>query len=357
MRVLFLPIGNIDMASSRVRVYQYLEPLQRQGIESKTVTLDGVGIVSRFTYTCRVLAQAPLYDVVYIQKRLLPRQFLRLLRLMNPHIVFDFDDAVFTLNPYETMNMESEEIRRAEKAISAKMATTLRLCRHIVVGNTYLGDYAEQYNPFVSIIPTCIDLDSFKPLLSARQRSETVIGWVGTGEQHLVHLELLRSPLERVGQRHNITFRVIGVMGSTKMIEYLRSIRYVSVQTVDWIHPEQVPDEIGRFDIGVMPLVDNAWTRGKCGLKALEYMAMDVVPVCSPVGVNSDIIYQGDNGFLASTADEWEYALEFLIEHPIERKEIGKRARAVVESSYSTAIAIKKLLQVFEQVTGRKMAR
>jgi glycosyltransferase involved in cell wall biosynthesis len=177
-----------------------------------------------------------------------------------------------------------------------------------------------------------------------------VIGWVGAGDQHLPHLRLLVKPLARLRERYSFVFRIIGVMGSRAIRELFDSKLAGHVEYVDAVAQEHLRSAVQEFDVGVMPLVDDPWSRGKCGYKALLTMACGVPTVASPVGVNRDIIHDKENGFLAGTEEEWFEALMYILAHPAEMQLMGKRGRAAVEERYSQSVCEGQLMQVFKKL-------
>jgi glycosyltransferase involved in cell wall biosynthesis len=199
----------------------------------------------------------------------------------------------------------------------------------VIAGNTYLADYARQFNPTVTIIPTTIDTDFHKPMPALRGKGPVVIGWSGSIStiKHFEHaLPVLTALKEKYGER--IRIRVIGDAA------YRHAA--LGVEARAWSAATEVED-LNGFDIGIMSLPDDEWAKGKCGLKGLSYMACGVPTVMSPVGVNSSIIAHGENGFLASTTDEWIARLSELIEEPALREKLGRAGRETVLQRYSVA--------------------
>jgi glycosyltransferase involved in cell wall biosynthesis len=169
-----------------------------------------------------------------------------------------------------------------------------------------------------------------------------VIGWTGshTSEQYL---EVVRPALERVRRRHDFLLVVVG--GGAFSSPGLDIVHR------PWRSSTEVAD-LSDFDIGIMPLPDSEWERGKCGLKALQYMALGVPTVVSPVGVNKEIVEHGRNGLLAASDDEWEKAIELLLTDVDSRRRLGAEGRATVESTYSAAVHAPHVADIFREAVA-----
>jgi glycosyltransferase involved in cell wall biosynthesis len=168
-------------------------------------------------------------------------------------------------------------------------------------------------------------------------------------------LKLLWEPLETIGMRFPTVFRVVGTRGSQRIAEYFASAKYFQPDLIDWVEPAEVPNVVAGFDVGVMPLVDEEYSRGKCGLKALEYMAVGVPTVCSPVGVNKDIIRDGVNGFLAASAEGWVRAFEQIRADRHLRQRMMLEARRTIETEYDVRVLARRLVEIMESVRNNSL--
>lgn len=354
MRIYFFTKHEINWGSSRERIGVYLKFLKSQGHTCKITYLipnklseiwlgraDSSLIfrklysfwhsrVLRFIKGSILIAIAKKFDVIVIQKVNLPRVFLRILRLRNKHIIFDFDDLCFYLDsPRRSFWQRFNLWLRFYQDPRA-----LALFEYVIAGNKFLADLSVAAGqPRVSIIPTSIDCDVYFPSVRLNN-GNVVIGFSGSGENHLSNLELLAGPLQKIGKKYPIRFKLIGAMYSRKIKLLFSSAAYEFIP-IDWLNVEELAKEVRLFDIGVMPLVDNNIARGKCGFKALMYMASGVAAVVSPVGVNRDIIEDGVNGLWAANEDEWIKKLSMLIEDVVLRKRIAREGRKTVEERYS----------------------
>ncbi|MDO9464614.1 MAG: glycosyltransferase family 4 protein [bacterium] len=354
MRVLFLTQTAELGAASRYLVYQYLRFLEQEGIEctvspgipskhfSKAYFTESLlkkipyhGLV--FLKRLRELSSLNGYDIIFVQKCVLPQTFPvieTIISHLNKKLIFDIDESLFYLPP---RRKRSTLYRLRYNAIPR----ILKMSRHVIAGNNYLRDYILNYNSNVSVIPTVIDTDRYAVRDYKNDNNKNiVIGWMGNPTTS-IYLDQLRTVFKVLSQRYNITIRIIGANGF--------KIDDVEVDSRDWnLHSEV--KELQDFDIGIMPLTDDVWTRGKCGCKILQYMGVGVPAVASRIGENGKIIKDGINGFLADSNDEWIEKLSLLIEDPTLRQKMGKEGRNTVENFYSLKVNTSKLKAVLEKV-------
>ncbi|MEQ9188651.1 MAG: glycosyltransferase family 4 protein [Cryomorphaceae bacterium] len=281
------------------------------------------------------------YDIVFVQREafmtgttLFERKFAK----ASSKLIFDFDDSIWLSNVSEA-NRYLNFLKKPEKT-----SRIIAMSDHVIAGNQYLADYALRFNPVVSIIPTTIDTESYKPVERREERPYVTIGWSGsiTTIQHFNHAEAV---LIRVREKYgdHVRFKVIGDA------QYANDA--LGIQGQAWNGEREISD-LCEMDIGIMPLPDDEWAKGKCGLKGLQYMALEIATVMSPVGVNTDIIEEGVNGFLAADEDEWFAKLCALIDDAALRQTIGKAGRRTVEEKYSVIANAESYLRVFRAVLG-----
>ena len=227
-------------------------------------------------------------------------------------LVLDVDDGVFLNFP-------------------DKFPELVRLSDLVIAGNRNLAEWVERYNSHVVIIPTCVDIDCYRPVLNRDTNAgRPIVGWIGTAG-NVSYLHEAASALSSLAKRYDFELRIVaGARGALDELE----LPGVDVRFVKW-NPDTEADEVGRFDIGLMPLRDDEWSKYKCGLKLLQYMSCGIPGVASPVGVNVDIIEHGRNGYLASSPGEWEESLSHLLGDAAHRNQLGSAARQTVEARYS----------------------
>ena len=250
-------------------------------------------------------------------------------------IVYDFDDAIY-LSATSAANARMSFLKDP-----GKVATLCGLAAHVTVGNDSLATFAKGHAKQVTVIPSTIDTGQYVP----RPRPPTVrpvIGWTGSPTT-LPYLLTLLPALRRLRTRMDFELRVIGGLLEDAALD---------VRCVPW-NPASEVEDLHAFDVGLMPLADDEWARGKCGMKALQYMALGIPPVVSPVGVNTAIVRDGVNGMHARTDDEWVAGLETLGRDPELRARLGREARRTVENGYSAAVHAPRMAQVLRDAAAR----
>ncbi len=287
-----------------------------------------------------LVGQVRSYDLVFLFEeaaRVGPAVLERVIRWLGVPVVYDFCDPIYL--PYKSpMNHHLARLK-----CFGKTASICRLADHVLAGNEDLADYARRYNPRVTVVPITIDTAEYSVKSSTRPAGEPpVVGWSGS-HSTIPHLQRLAPILKALAAIRRYRLEVIGTEGL--------EIDGVDVTARRWSRASEVEDLHG-FDIGIMPLPDDPWTRLRSHLKVRQYMGVGLPSVVSPVGVNRDLVEDGVNGFLAETADDWLEKLVRLIDDSDLRREMGRRARARIEESYSGALWAGRVLEILRQVRG-----
>ena len=257
-------------------------------------------------------------------------------------LVFDFDDAIW-LADSSPANRRMSWLKRP-----SKVPRLIGFADQVWAGNAYLANYARRFNCDVELVPTTVDTERHRPLTPRNGDGRVCLGWTGSPST-LKHFDLVVPLLARLRDRYGdrISFKVIG--DGTYREESL------GIRGTPWREESEIED-LSAIDIGLMPLPDDEWAKGKCGLKALQFMAMELPVVSSPVGVNTEIISDGVNGFLAAADDEWFERLSALIESPEKRRSIGRAARETVVARYSVASQRDRYLSLLRGLTSPRAA-
>ncbi len=330
----FFTKGDRDAGSSRQRAFLVAEELSKRGIKS-AVHQPPLVLASRIPWPKKI---KPIWqylkifkgikkgDIIYLQRTIYNKYFLILIvfykLVFRRKMVFDFDDAIYLHSFFKT-----------------KILT--KLANVVIVGSHTLADWAGKYNKNTYLIPTCLKFDNYKRFSKdyLKNGEKITIGWIGGAIDQYDNLRLLVPVFKRmIADGLSIRFFLIGALGHKKVYNLFRNVEGLDVKfvdTLDWINPIAVPSCIQKFDIGVMPLVDSEWNRGKCSFKAVEYMACGVASICSAVGENNYLIRDGENGFLANSTDEWADKIKIIYDNPELTAKIGREAQRTIKNKYS----------------------
>jgi len=362
MRVLFLTKYGILGGSSRHMVFSYLEYCERASIECKVLPLfddyyfsfrllshpatarqvvPHIGyFMFRLLQRVKAVLQANSFDVVVFEKELLPYfpyGLESILERLKPRMVSLYDDAVhigYQRHPSAVVRLMGRN----------KIERIMRLSAHVIVWNQYLADYARQFNSNVTIINSGVDLRRYrlKTEHDCEPHGRVIIGWIGTPNSY-PYLEQLEGVFRYLALKYDVTLRIVS------SIDYLSA--NIRLDNRRWSIATEV-DDLCSFDIGIMPLADDAWTRGKSAYKAVQYLAVGVPAVGSPVGVTVDVIRDGATGFLARTPAEWIERLSILIEQPHLRAQLGLAGRQLVENTFSIQAMAPRYIEALQQSTS-----
>lgn len=298
-------------------------------------------ITQDFLRRLKALSSVTNYDAVLIYREAAligPAVYERVLAASGKPIIFDFDDAIWS----------PDQVRLngafAHLKFVGKTSTICKLATAVTTGNEFLASYARKRNAAVYVIPSTIELDVYPLLPEASERDKFVVCWTGSPST-LGHFELARAALERLSMFVPLVVKVICSRPPD------RPIAGADTRFIRW-SPEDEAAQVADCHVGIMPLQDDEISRGKCAMKALQYMATGRPVVVSPVGMNVEVVKHGDNGFLASSTDDFVSALLYLAKSPAERSRLGKKARKTIEEKYSAAVASRAFATVVHSVVS-----
>lgn len=345
VRVVFFPIGDYIWASVRYRVYAVAEYMQKNGIETeifpylmpeasskiKRGLSHGVNFYKKLS---QVLGTEER-DIFFIHRGITQHggPFLELVvkKLLKRKIIFDFDDAIFI--PLKKSKVLTEPFRTDAIIKNSDV---------VLAGNHYLKDHAAQYNKNNFLISTSINTKQYKPV-KRKENERPIIGWIGS-PSNLRYLKLLVSPIDKLSKKYDFEVRIIGANGHEDEVPRFKNLKLIPWKLdTDW-------QEVSRFDIGLMPLFDTGWGKGKCGFKALQCMTLGIPVVVSATGENNYIIQDGVNGFLCRDDDDWVQKIGQLIEEKNLRKKLGDCGRRTVKDKYDLEKNTKEIIKIMERL-------
>ncbi|URD61584.1 glycosyltransferase family 4 protein [Sphingomonas sp. KRR8] len=351
MKVLALTKYDREAASTRQRLLQYLPALAAAGIEVdyqpllddayiRSLTGNGrasrVAILSSYLARLKTLSRRPDANLIWVYAELfpwLPAWFEGLVHRWGIPVVYDYDDAFFV--PYD-----GHPRSLVRGLLTDKLRPLIQGAAACTCGNEYLREYAQLWCERSMVVPTVVDTDRYVP--AARAIEQPVIGWIGSPTTWAN----VRPLLPLLARLHRETGVRIRAVGAGKAAE---ADRFQGLELVDWTEASEIA-EVQRFTIGIMPLLDAPFQRGKSGYKLIQYMACGLPTVASPVGVNQQIVVDGTTGLLATTEDEWEKALRRLLDDRASGIQMGGVGRHRAVEHYSLASQAPRLIRLFREL-------
>lgn len=322
-------------ACCRYRVMAFRPFLERAGHQLELLSLP------ESSWGWFALARAlRAADVVILQRKLLQRWQLYLLRQSARLLLFDCDDAVFLRDSYAAKGLYSARRQRRFRAV-------VRAANGVMVGNAFLRDQAARWTSpgRVQVVPTCVDPALYPLADHVRPPGKAQLVWIGSSST-LQGLEQIRPLLEHLGRRYpGISLKLI--------CDRFLKLDTLAVLPRPWSAAME-GEELATADIGLSWVPDDAWSCGKCGLKVLQYMAAGLPVVANPVGVQAEMIRHGETGFLAETPDEWAAAIGRLAADSGLRRRMGRAGRQRVTTHYSVAVGAGHWLALLEGLRQRR---
>jgi glycosyltransferase involved in cell wall biosynthesis len=359
-RILFLVPHPIDDPAYRYRVQQFIPYLTNAGYEC-TVSPFSSGALFRalrsrgklatkgaHTLYCTArrikrLAYLQQFDLIVIHREVFPfftPVFEKWVLSRNPRVIFTFDDAIHT-GHHEVSDLNHPFLYRFKYGRGVNEVLTRSL--HVIAGNRILADYARRFNSNVTVIPTVVDCSqySYKPKCG-NERGPVTVGWIGS-RTTVRYLPAIEPALKRLAEENpgKVRFSFLGCPEYKPNLPNVTSLPFTVDAELSYLR---------TLDIGIMPLPDTEWTRGKCAFKAIQYMGMGIPTVASPVGITSDLIAHNVNGLLATSVEEWFQALNLLVNDSNIRVKFSLEARRTIERSYSLQVWGPRLASLFDQL-------
>ncbi|MFA7420478.1 MAG: glycosyltransferase [Melioribacteraceae bacterium] len=352
MKILLLPRYDISGPSSRYRFFQYIPFLENSGWEVTVKPLLSRNYISFlfekrslplreiiFGYFCRVsqLLRKNNYDIIWIEQEAFPWLLPLLEKVLirsKTKLVADYDDAFF-----HRYDLHKNFLIRT--MLGRKIDMVMNSADLVLAGNEYLAERAKTNNAKrIEIFPTVVDTDKFFNSGIKKDYSFTV-GWIGSPSTAR-YLHLIEEALFQLYQKGNVRFVFIGA-GNIKFDNF-------PITIIPWNEKTEI-EEISKFDVGIMPLEDGPFERGKCGFKLIQYLSCEIPVVGSPVGVNDKIIQHGVNGYKAETTEDWIKYLTILKEESDLRKKMATEGRKLIIQDYSLENNSKRLIDLFNNIT------
>jgi glycosyltransferase involved in cell wall biosynthesis len=355
LKILFLVPYPLDEApSQRFRFEQYFFALRRENIHYRVQSFlnkkswrviyskgqsfrKGLALISGILRRLVVLAIVPGFDCIFIHREAAPIgppviEWV-IAKILRKKIIYDFDDAIWNTDKRDESFLE-ELIRWR-----SKVGSICKWSYRVSAGNSYLCAYAQRFNSSVVLLPTTIDTENaHRPSHAEIKSSRVTVGWTGS-HSTLKYLSSVIGVLKNLEAMFPFV-DVLVIADKDPLLPIPRST------FLPWSKATEISD-LEKIDIGIMPLPDDEWSKGKCGFKALQYMALEIPAVASPVGVNTAIIQHGMNGFLCITEKEWTNTLAMLIQNVALRKKIGIEGRKTIVDHYSVAANVSVYLSLF----------
>ncbi len=332
-KVLFI-IKNKNEASSRFRVLAYLDQLKNEfdidifyaEYHNNNIPKIFRSMFKRIRYLS-LLRDVNTYDVIYMQRPMSTDRsknnfFEKLIVNINPNLIFDFDDALFIQS-------------------KSKISNLISIAKICVCGNKYLYNFSKKYNPNTYVIPTAIDTKKFIPKGNCN-RALVTIGWTGTSGNYQFFTDKMIAEINTILKTYsNVSFLFICDHKPDQRFNFPYNFIY-------WNETTEVED-LQNIDIGLMPLIDSPWSKGKCGFKLIQYGAIGIASIASDVGVNSDIVLENKSGILIKD-NTWETALTTLINNAPLRERMGENARQHIQKHYSLSSNYQKFSSIIHSL-------
>jgi len=349
MKILFLTRYSRNGASSRYRFLQFFDFFRKNNIEiswssffteeylikkyhNQKISL--LYLLKQYLRRLMIVLKMRSYDLIVIEKEIFPNLLLlfeKIFYFFNQNCLLDYDDAIY-------VNYQKNRLLRN------KIPGIIKLAKVVTVGNEILYKYCRKYNPNTYLVPDTLDIKKYSPKIGYTSNPPYIIGWTGTPVT-ACFLKLITSSLQRLSKEIPFILRCIGSRDF--------KIHRVNVENIEWQEKKE-PEIIRTFDVGIMPLTDEPFNRGKSGLKIIQYFAAGVPVVASPVGWNKRLVQSNTNGFLAYNEEEWYQYLKLLLQNTNLRKRLGEAGRKFFEQEFAFRKIAPELLKIYKLAAKNK---
>ena len=327
MKIIFL-VSRLDQPSTRFRILQNIPELRKVGFNITTNEIP-----ESISARLKLFNSLTSYDIVFLQKKIFKWWTLWYIRRRSKVLIYDFDDAVLFRDSNAPKFYSLPRLK--------EFKYTLKHADLVIAGNDYLKTLSLPFARKVVVIPTGIDTQTYIPKPPSDISYPITIGWIGS-KPNLIYLKQLIEPINRLYRMtKNFRFKIV-------CDDFIDGFE-CPVEKKKWKKEDEVED-IQSFDIGVMPLPDDKWAKGKCALKLLQYMSCSLASVSSTTNVTLPIIKDGVDGFLASTNSQWLEKIKFLLENPDKLKTVGGEARKSIDGKFDSETIAQKYAAVFKDV-------
>jgi glycosyltransferase involved in cell wall biosynthesis len=324
MKLLVLT-NNPERSSFRQRVVNYLDIFRANGVDCEVAKLPP-NYLSRW----KLFKLAAKFDGVFLHKKCLNFLDAIVLRKYSRKIIYNFDDAVM----YNDKKPDKQQLLRL-----ASFRRTVKLADMIIVGSSYLAEQARRFNNNVKTLPIGLRVSDYQSENSPKSGNKVRLVWIGS-KSTLHYLEEIKPALEKIGSHFdNVILRII--------CDNFFNLKNMQIEKYIWSEQTRGAD-LAECDIGLAPLHDNRFSRGKCSFKVLEYAAAGLPAVASPIGTNADYIQDKVTGLLATNAQEWVDRISWLIENPQLRKKMGQESRAHA-AKFDVSVIGKQLTELIKE--------
>lgn len=354
IKILFFAKYGTKGASSRYRIFQYIPYIVNSGfhvdINILFTNADLNRLYKKGSYGLLTLVKAFIrrftkllfifrYDLIIIEYELFPYFppiFEFMFKISGKKYIVDYDDAIFH-------NYDLNRKYFIRLLLKNKISRVIKNASAVIAGNPYLFAYASERNDNVRIIPTVVDYSKYISIRPDKKQDKFIIGWIGspTSGEYLLTLRGVFRKLDK----EIFSFKLIGFDENLK-----RYFKDISPELVVWNEETEIK-EIKSFNVGIMPLQNNPWSLGKCGLKLIQYMACGIPVIASPVGINNDIVIHGKNGFLAATENDWYNCILKLYNDRELCEQMGKEGIKIVKEKYSLEKTYPKYIDIITSIT------